>query len=141
MQLLVRGEVAALPLEGVIDLAAERTRLEKEMAKVDADIKRVDAKLGNADFVARAPEEVSRGRAREARGGGRPPRQDHRGAGADGAGDLTPARSRAMAEQPLTYTPGIFDQDTIEGAKNIILTVRPRSRTSSARAPPSRPST
>ena len=58
VQLLVRGEVAALPLKGVIDLAAERTRLEKEIAKADADIKRVDAKLGNADFMARAPEEV-----------------------------------------------------------------------------------
>ncbi|MFX8362574.1 hypothetical protein ABTL34_19630, partial [Acinetobacter baumannii] len=31
VQLLVRGEVAALPLKGVIDLAAERTRLEKEI--------------------------------------------------------------------------------------------------------------
>jgi valyl-tRNA synthetase len=58
VQLLVRGEVAALPLKGVVDLAAERARLEKEIAKVDADIKRVDAKLANADFVARAPEEV-----------------------------------------------------------------------------------
>jgi valyl-tRNA synthetase len=58
VQLLVRGETAALPLKGVIDLAAERARLEKEMSKVEADIKRVDAKLGNADFLARAPEEV-----------------------------------------------------------------------------------
>jgi valyl-tRNA synthetase len=58
VQLLVRGEVAALPLKGVIDLAAEKSRLEKELAKADADIKRVDAKLGNADFMARAPEEV-----------------------------------------------------------------------------------
>jgi valyl-tRNA synthetase len=58
VQLLVRGEVAALPLKGVIDLAAEKSRLEKEIAKADADIKRVDAKLGNADFMARAPEEV-----------------------------------------------------------------------------------
>jgi valyl-tRNA synthetase len=58
VQLLVRGETAALPLKGVIDLAAERARLEKEMTKVEADISRVDAKLGNANFVARAPEEV-----------------------------------------------------------------------------------
>jgi valyl-tRNA synthetase len=58
VQLLVRGEIATLPLKGVIDLAAERTRLEKEMARVEADIKRVDAKLSNADFMARAPEEV-----------------------------------------------------------------------------------
>ena len=58
VQLVVRGEVAALPLKGVIDLAAERARLQKEMAKADADIARVDAKLGNADFLARAPEDV-----------------------------------------------------------------------------------
>ena len=58
VQLLVRGEIAALPLKGVIDFAAERARLDKEMQKVEADIKRVDAKLGNAQFLERAPEEV-----------------------------------------------------------------------------------
>ncbi|MGN6749233.1 MAG: valine--tRNA ligase [Xanthobacteraceae bacterium] len=58
VQLVVRGDVAALPLKGVIDLAAERGRLAKEMAKCEADIARVDAKLGNPNFVARAPEEV-----------------------------------------------------------------------------------
>jgi valyl-tRNA synthetase len=58
VQLLVRGEVAALPLKGVIDLAAERTRLDKEIAKADADIKRVDSKLANEKFVANAPEEI-----------------------------------------------------------------------------------
>ncbi|MGA7389839.1 MAG: valine--tRNA ligase, partial [Pseudolabrys sp.] len=57
-QLVVRGEVAALPLKGVVDLGAERARLGKEMRKAEADIARVDAKLGNANFVARAPEEV-----------------------------------------------------------------------------------
>jgi valyl-tRNA synthetase len=58
VQLLVRGEIAALPLAGVVDLAAERARLEKEIAKCDADIQRVDKKLENKDFVARAPEEI-----------------------------------------------------------------------------------
>jgi valyl-tRNA synthetase len=58
LQLLVRGEVAAIPLKGVIDLGAEKVRLEKELAKADADIARVDAKLGNEKFVANAPEEV-----------------------------------------------------------------------------------
>jgi valyl-tRNA synthetase len=58
VQLLVRGEIAALPLKGVIDLAAEHARLEKEMQKVASDIARIDAKLSNADFIARAPEDV-----------------------------------------------------------------------------------
>jgi valyl-tRNA synthetase len=58
VQLLVRGEIAALPLAGVIDLAAERARLEKELGKIADDISRIDKKLGNADFMARAPEEV-----------------------------------------------------------------------------------
>ncbi len=58
VQLLVRGEVAALPLKGVIDLLAEQTRLDKEIAKADADIKRVNAKLANEKFVANAPEDI-----------------------------------------------------------------------------------
>jgi valyl-tRNA synthetase len=61
VQLVVRGEVAALPLKGVIDLSAERARLDKELAKADADIKRVDAKLANEKFVANAPEEIIEG--------------------------------------------------------------------------------
>ena len=58
VQLLVRGEVAALPLKGVVDVAAEQARLDKEIAKAEADIKRVDAKLSNEKFVANAPEEI-----------------------------------------------------------------------------------
>ncbi|GJD94800.1 valine--tRNA ligase [Methylobacterium iners] len=58
VQLLVRGTVAALPLEGIVDLAAEVARLRKEEAKGRAEIAKIEAKLGNADFVARAPEEV-----------------------------------------------------------------------------------
>jgi valyl-tRNA synthetase len=58
VQLLVRGELAALPLAGVVDLNAERVRLEKELEKIAEDILRIDRKLGNADFMARAPEEV-----------------------------------------------------------------------------------
>jgi len=58
VQLVVRGEVAALPLKGVIDLAAERARLAKEMQKAEADIARSDAKLNNPKFMERAAEEV-----------------------------------------------------------------------------------
>ncbi|MDP4026042.1 valine--tRNA ligase [Methylobacterium sp. NEAU 140] len=58
VQLLVRGSVAALPLEGIVDLAAEVARLRKEQAKAQGEIRKIDGKLGNADFVSRAPEEI-----------------------------------------------------------------------------------
>ncbi len=61
IQLLVRGEVVAVPLEGVVDLAAERARLAKEREKTQGEIKRIDGKLSNESFVARAPEEVVEG--------------------------------------------------------------------------------
>jgi valyl-tRNA synthetase len=58
VQLLVRGDTVALPLQGIIDLAAETARLEKEKAKAEAEINRIDTKLANPDFIARAREEV-----------------------------------------------------------------------------------
>jgi valyl-tRNA synthetase len=57
-QLVVRGVLAALPLEGIIDFTAEKGRLHKEIEKLTSDAKKIEAKLGNADFVSRAPEEV-----------------------------------------------------------------------------------
>jgi valyl-tRNA synthetase len=58
VQLIVRGETAALPLEGIVDLNAEIARLEKERQKLEGEIGRIDAKLANKDFLARAPEEI-----------------------------------------------------------------------------------
>jgi valyl-tRNA synthetase len=58
VQIIVRGTVAALPLQGIIDFEAEKIRLAKEIGKLQGDAKKIEAKLGNADFVARAPEEV-----------------------------------------------------------------------------------
>jgi len=58
VQLVVRNETIGLTLKGLVDLSAEKTRLDKELAKADADIQRVDAKLANEKFVANAPEEI-----------------------------------------------------------------------------------
>ena len=57
-QFVVGEATFALPLAGVIDIAAEKARLEKEVTKLDAEIAQIDKKLGNEQFVAKAPEEV-----------------------------------------------------------------------------------
>jgi valyl-tRNA synthetase len=55
---IAEGASLALPVAEFIDLAAERTRLGKEVATLAADIDKTAKKLANADFVARAPDEV-----------------------------------------------------------------------------------
>ncbi|MBV1704292.1 MAG: valine--tRNA ligase [Hyphomicrobiales bacterium] len=57
-QMVVRGGIAALPLEGLVDLDAERARLTRERDKEKAEIAKIDAKLANPDFISRAKEEV-----------------------------------------------------------------------------------
>ena len=57
-QFVVGEATWALPLAGVIDIAVEKARLEKEVAKLDGEITQIDKKLGNEQFVAKAPEEV-----------------------------------------------------------------------------------
>ena len=57
-QFVVGDATYALPLAGVIDLAVEKARLEKEVGKLDAEVAQIDKKLGNEQFVAKAPEEV-----------------------------------------------------------------------------------
>jgi valyl-tRNA synthetase len=58
VQLLVRGEAAALPLEGIVDLSVERARLRKDRERLLGEVAKIDGKLGKPDFVSRAPEEV-----------------------------------------------------------------------------------
>ena len=53
------GEMKVLiPMAGLIDKAAEISRLDKEMGKLQGEIKRLGGKLNNAGFVAKAPEAV-----------------------------------------------------------------------------------
>jgi valyl-tRNA synthetase len=47
-----------IPLAGLIDLGAEKTRLAKEIGKIEGEVKKCESKLGNANFVANAPAEV-----------------------------------------------------------------------------------
>jgi valyl-tRNA synthetase len=56
---IVLGETTvALPLEGVIDFAAEKARLAKELEKIAKDTAAIDGRLNNPGFVAKAPPEV-----------------------------------------------------------------------------------
>ncbi|TGG95107.1 valine--tRNA ligase [Natronospirillum operosum] len=53
------GDLKVLvPMAGLIDVAAEMARLDKEINKVDKELKRVEGKLGNEKFTANAPAEV-----------------------------------------------------------------------------------
>jgi valyl-tRNA synthetase len=58
VQLVVGDATVSLPIAGIVDLAAERQRLTREIEKVGQEIAKVDAKLGNQQFMAKAPEEI-----------------------------------------------------------------------------------
>jgi valyl-tRNA synthetase len=51
------GEVY-LPMEGLIDVEAERVRISKEIEKMKIEVRKCEGKLANASFVDRAPPEV-----------------------------------------------------------------------------------
>ena len=58
------AETFALALEGVIDLDAERQRLQKSLAAAEKERDALAGRLGNASFVERAkPEAVEKARA------------------------------------------------------------------------------
>jgi valyl-tRNA synthetase len=58
VQIVVGSQTFALPLEGMIDVGAERQRLTRSIAKSKAEIERGEKKLANERFVASAPAEV-----------------------------------------------------------------------------------
>ena len=47
-----------LPLDGLIDVAAERERIGKEIAKVESELEKVRAKLADENFAAKVPAKV-----------------------------------------------------------------------------------
>ena len=54
----VDGADIGLPLAGILDLDAERARLEKAIAGVSGEIEKISRKLDNPGFIAKAPDEV-----------------------------------------------------------------------------------
>src|SRR5690606_3273186 len=63
----VVGELRLLvPLEGLVDLGAERARLDKELKRVEGEIAKCRNKLASETFVANAPAAARRGRSRPA---------------------------------------------------------------------------
>lgn len=59
---LVLGEATiCVPLGSLIDLDAERARLQKEVDKINQDIEKIELKLGNEKFVANAKPEIVEG--------------------------------------------------------------------------------
>jgi valyl-tRNA synthetase len=56
----VRTELGELflPLEGLIDVAAEKTRIAKELEKIESEISKVEQKLNNPAFTQKVPPEV-----------------------------------------------------------------------------------
>jgi valyl-tRNA synthetase len=55
---VVGGSEIFVPLEGLIDLGAERSRIEKEIGRLQQAVDGTERKLANESFVARAPKEV-----------------------------------------------------------------------------------
>jgi len=47
-----------VPLADLIDVAAERTRLERELGETDRELAQVEGKLANEQFLSRAPADV-----------------------------------------------------------------------------------
>ena len=56
-QCLSGGAQVAVPLEGLVDFAQERARLERRKEKLQKEASKLEAQLGNADFIERAPAE------------------------------------------------------------------------------------
>ncbi|MET4807290.1 valine--tRNA ligase [Limibacillus sp. MBR-115] len=58
VQMVVGEATFVMPLGDVIDLAAERARLQRDLSKLEGEISKIEKKLANEQFIAKAPEEV-----------------------------------------------------------------------------------
>jgi len=58
VQAIVDGATLVLRLGDVVDLAAEKARLDKEISRLDTELTRIAAKLANPGFLAKARAEI-----------------------------------------------------------------------------------
>ena len=64
IQVIAGGDVFVIPLEGIIDIAAEKTRLEKALAASEKEARSLGGRLSNPAFAEKAkPEAVDKARA------------------------------------------------------------------------------
>lgn len=58
MSAVIDGAEIYIPLEDLVDFAAEYDRLMKEKKRLEGEVKRVEGKLSNQGFVSKAPEKI-----------------------------------------------------------------------------------
>ena len=58
ISIVVSGAQILLPVGELMDLAAEKERLEKEKKRLEGEIKRAEGKLSNQGFIAKAPQKL-----------------------------------------------------------------------------------
>jgi len=58
VQIVAGDAIACLDLSSVIDIQAERDRLQRDVEKTDKEIGKIDAKLENEQFLEKAPREI-----------------------------------------------------------------------------------
>jgi valyl-tRNA synthetase len=57
-QIVIDEATVVIPLDNIIDIDAERSRLEKEIVKIETNFQRLSLQLENRDFIDKAPEYV-----------------------------------------------------------------------------------
>ncbi len=58
VQIVLDEATVVLPLAGIVDVAGEKSRLERELDKNAKEIAKIESKLANQGFIAKAPEHV-----------------------------------------------------------------------------------
>jgi len=58
LTMVLKGSEVVIPMESMVDLEAEKKRLQGEMKQIKAEVTRLEARLSNEDFLSKAPAAV-----------------------------------------------------------------------------------